>query len=235
MKPGMKVFCLSLTLFCLVVICAAQEKPAIESLHAKRDAELSTDQASPFWRAAKPVYAELNKRGQVLPEYRTEIRTRWTENNIYFLFICPYKTLYLKSAPDTDHETNELWNWNVAEVFIGSDFKDIKRYKEFEVSPQNEWVDLDIDLKKPHHEDGWLWNSGFEHVTRIDEAKHTWYVAMKIPFKAIDTRSPASGNMFRANLYRTEGPPKESKEIMWQPVMSDTFHVPERFGLLRLK
>jgi len=29
--------------------------------------------------------------------------------------------------------------------FIGSDFKDIKRYKEFEVSPHNEWIDLDID------------------------------------------------------------------------------------------
>src|SRR5436309_98298 len=82
----------------------------------------------------------------------------------------------------------------------------------------------DVDLKKPHHEDGWLWNSGFEHVTRIDAAKHIWYAAMKIPFNAIDTRTPAPGNTFRVNLYRTEGPPKESKEIMWQPVMSDTFH-----------
>jgi hypothetical protein len=235
MRPGMKAFRLSLMLFCLVVACAAQEKPTIESLHAKRDAELSTNAASPFWRAAKPVYAELNKRGQVLPEYRTKIRTRWTEKNIYFLFVCPYKALYLKPAPDTDHETNELWNWNVAEVFIGSDFKDIKRYKEFEVSPHNEWVDLDIDLKKPHHEDGWLWNSSFEHVTRIDAAKHIWYLAMKIPFKAIDTRSPTPGNMFRVNLYRTEGPPSESKEIMWQPVMSNSFHMPDRFGLLRLK
>jgi hypothetical protein len=43
------------------------------------------------------------------------------------------------------------------------------------------------------------------------------------------------GNIFRVNLYRTEGRPKESKEIMWQPVMSDSFHMPERFGLLRLK
>ena len=45
-----------------------------------------------------------------------------------------------------DIETNELWNWDVAEVFIGSDFKNIRRYKEFEVSPQAEWVDLDINL-----------------------------------------------------------------------------------------
>jgi cellulose/xylan binding protein with CBM9 domain len=235
MIPGTKALCFSPVLFCLALTCAGQEKAAVESPHAKRDVQLSTDPASPFWRATKPVYAQRDKHGQILSEYRTEIRTRWTDKNIYFLFICPYKDLYLKPAPDTDHETNELWNWNVAEVFIGSDFKDIKRYKEFEVSPHNEWVDLDIDLKKPHHEDGWLWSSGFEHSTRIDAAKHIWYVAMKIPFKAIDTRTPAPANMFRVNLYRTEGPPKEQKEIMWQPVMSDTFHVPERFGLLRLK
>jgi hypothetical protein len=235
MRAGTKVSCVSLSLLFLAAGCAAQGKPVIDSLHAKRDVELTTDPASPFWRTAQPIYAEVDKHGQVLSDYRTTIRTRWTQKNIYFLFACPFKNLNLKPAPDTVHETNELWNWNVAEVFIGSDFKDIKRYKEFEVSPHNEWVDLDIDLNKPHHENGWVWNSGFEHVTRIDPAKHIWYVAMKIPFKAVDTRSPMPGNMFRVNLYRTEGPPKESKEIMWQPVMSDSFHMPERFGLLRLK
>ena len=235
MRAFAKGSCISLRLFFLVSDCAAQRTPIIQSLHAQRGVELSTIPTSPFWRAAHPIYAESDKHGRALPKYRTDIRTRWTEKNIYFLFICPYNALYTKPAPNTDHETYELWNWNVAEVFIGSDFKDIKRYKEFEVSPHNEWVDLDIDLNKPHHEDGWLWNSGFEHVTRIDAAKHIWYVAIKIPFNAIDTRTPAPGNTFRVNLYRTEGPPKESKEIMWQPVMSDTFHVPERFGLLRLK
>ena len=50
-----------------------------------------------------------------------------------------------------DIETNELWNWDVAEVFIGSDFKNIRRYKEFEVSPQAEWVDLDVNLDAPRH------------------------------------------------------------------------------------
>jgi hypothetical protein len=231
----MKAFCFSLALFLVVVACVAQEKPTIDSLRAKRDAELNVNPVSPFWRAAQPIYAQVDQRGQVVPQYRTEIRTRWTEKNIYFLFICPYKDLYLKPVPDTDHETNELWNWNVAEIFIGSDFKDIKRYKEFEVSPHNEWVDLDIDLNQAHHENGWVWNSGFEHVTRIDSAKHIWYVAMKIPFNSIDTRSPVPGNTFRVNLYRTEGPPKTAKEIMWQPVMSNSFHMPERFGLLRLK
>jgi hypothetical protein len=214
--------------------CHGQAKPVVESVHAEHDAALNTNPASPFWSTARPIYAEVDTEGHVFRDYRTEIRTRWTSNNIYFLFICPYKTLYLKPAPDDAHETNELWKWNVAEVFIGSDFKNIERYKEFEVSPQNEWIDLDIDLKKPHHEDGWLWNSGFEHSARIDSGRHIWYVAMRIPFTALDAR-PAPGRTFRVNLFRTEGAPQDAKEIMWQPVMGKTFHVPERFGLLRLK
>ncbi len=131
--------------------------------------------------------------GKPVPGYRTEIRSRWTKDNLYLLFICPYEELYLKPSPDTANETNKLWNWDVAEAFIGSDFQNIKHYKEFELSPQGEWIDLDIKLEKPHHEDGWTWNSGFQVSARIDQAAHIWYGAMRIPFAAIDSRHSRSG------------------------------------------
>jgi DUF1365 family protein len=153
---------------------------------------------------------------------------------LYLLFACPYEGLYLKPDPNTKQETNELWNWDVAEVFLGSDFHDIKRYREFEVSPQGEWIDLDIDLHNPHHEDGWTWNSRFEVTARIDGSSKIWYGAMRIPFSAIDTRAPAPGNTLRVNLFRSQGPPSSRREITWQPPMRNTFHVPERFGLLKL-
>jgi hypothetical protein len=122
----------------------------------------------------------------------------------------------------------------VAEVFIGSNFQNIKRYKEFEISPQGEWVDLDINLDNPHHEDGWVWNSGFEHAARIDASKHIWYAAMRIPFVALDVPDAVTGEQFRVNFFRTEGPPADAKQILWRPSMSKTFHVPENFGLLKL-
>jgi hypothetical protein len=81
----------------------------------------------------------------------------------------------------------------VAEVFISANFRDIKLYKEFEVSPQGEWIDLDIDLRKPHHEVGWTWNSGFEKTAH--RYAHRWYTALRIPFSAIDHRSAKAGNM----------------------------------------
>jgi hypothetical protein len=211
-----------------------QDKPKATSIRAQQDVELETSPGSTFWSHARPIYAEVDPNGRTLPEYRTEIRSRWTNKYLYFLFVCPYKELYLKPNPNPKQETYQLWNWNVAEVFIGADFKDIDHYKEFELSPHNEWIDLDIDLHNPHHEQGWTWNSGFEHVTRIDEAHHTWYAAMRIPFAAVDPRAPSAGTTFRANFYRTDGPPQSTQEIMWQATMSKTFHVPERFGLLQL-
>jgi Carbohydrate family 9 binding domain-like len=212
----------------------AADQALIPSVQANQDAALDLDPASQFWRASAPVYMEKDTLGKPVPRYRTEVRTRWTKNNLYFLFICPYEQLYLKPSPTPQQETNQLWNWDVAEVFLGSDFKDIQRYKEFEVSPQAEWIDLDIDLHKPHHEEGWTWNSGFEVKARIDPATHIWYAAMRIPYAAIDPRPAAAGNTLRINLFRSEGPTSHQHAVTWQAPMKSTFHVPERFGLIRL-
>ena len=218
----------------LSTVALAADTPVIDSLQASRDLALTLNPASKFWSAGLVVIVDKDPRGQVVPKYRTEVRTRWTKSNFYFLFVCPYEQLNLKRSPNTQGETNELWNWDVAEVFLGSDFNDIQRYKEFEVSPQGEWVDLDIDLHKPHHEEGWTWNSGFAVRAHIDSKTHIWYGAMRIPWKAIDTRPPVTGNTLRINLFRSQGPGADSHELAWQAPMSNTFHTPERFGLIRL-
>jgi hypothetical protein len=223
-----------LLMLLLAPMAGSQERAVMESVRANQDVSLNVDPGFAFWRDSRAVYMENDSFGKTVPRYRTEVRSRWTKSNLYFLFVCPYEELHLRPAPDTQKETNELWNWDVAEVFIGSDFANIKRYKEFEISPQGEWVDLDIDLEKPHHEDGWTWNSGFEVKARIDEASHIWYGAMRIPLAAVDTRPPVAGNTMRINLFRSQGPPKHQQEVTWQPPMKATFHVPEKFGLIRL-
>jgi hypothetical protein len=146
----------------------AADSTVAKSAYAKKDVPLQLDPVAPFWSASPSVFMDKDTFGKVVPRYRTEVRTRWTKDNLYFLFICPYEELHLKPDPNTTQETNKLWNWDVAEVFIGADFADIKRYKEFEVSPQGEWIDLDINLNNPHHEDGWIWNSGFQALAGID-------------------------------------------------------------------
>ena len=205
-----------------------------KSVYAAHDVSLETNAQSAFWRDALPVYLEVDKHGRTLPSYRTEVLSRWTKENLYLLYVCPYEELCLKPQPNTVTETNQLWNWDVAELFIGSEFQDIQRYKEFEVSPQGEWIDLDINLHLPHHEDGWIWNSGFIVSAQIDHQAKIWYGAMQIPFRSIYARSPTLGNRFRTNLFRSQGPPERRKSIAWKAPMSETFHTPERFGELIL-
>ena len=212
----------------------AKDQEAIETVQSEKGATLTLDPSSPFWEKSRVIHVEQDRMGKVTPEFRVEVRTRWTKDNLYFLFVCPYQQLYLKPDPKTKEETYELWNWDVAEVFLGSDFENIRRYKEFEVSPQGEWVDLDIDLNKPHHEEGWKWNSGFEKLARVDSEKHVWYAAMRIPFSAIDARPPIAGNTLRINLFVSQGPQKNHQEVAWRAPLKETFHVPERFGLIRL-
>lgn len=206
----------------------------ILALRAVADVAPSADPAGEFWRKAPAVFAENDPLGSPVAGHRTEIRARWTQENLYLLFVCPYESLYSKPDPVTKTETNQLWNWDVAEAFIGSDFENIFRYKEFEISPQGEWVDLDIDRKHPAPDGGVSWDSGFQVRTRVDAERKIWYGEMRIPFSSIGAGA-AAGRKFRVNFYRMQGPPPDRKMIAWQATHARNYHVPEAFGVLELK
>ncbi len=212
---------------------AADGPGVILSKYMDRNVALSADPDSPMWKDAAPVFAEHSPEGEPEAANRTEIRSRWTKTDLYFLFVSPYQTLYLKPSPTTTLETNKLWDWDVTEVFIGTDFQNIRRYKEFEVSPQGEWVDLDIDRDHPDA-GGIRWDSGFTSKTRIDSDKKIWYCEMRIPLNKVDTRPPEPGLQMRVNLYRIEGSPPHRVFIAWQPTGKASYHVPEAFGRLKL-
>ena len=232
---------LALVLAALTVASQAQTTPMPSSpdttftaIQASKDVPLTADPTSDFWKQTKPVFITGDTLGNPVPSHRTEIRARWTKDHLYLLYISLYEELNLKPSPDTVNETNRLWNWDVAEAFIGSDFQNIRRYKEFEVSPQGEWVDLDIDLDKQGNHDAVKWNSGFKVSARIDADKKIWYGAMQIPFASIDTRPPVAGNTLRIGLFRCQGPTATRYLLSWQPTGTNRFHVPERFGTLLL-
>jgi hypothetical protein len=216
-----------------LALAAGSSNVAISAL--SRDTPLTADPTSPEWKSAPAIHAGDDHMGAPVPDHDTEIRSRWTHDNLYLLFICHFDQLYLKPNPVTKSETNHLWEWDVAEAFIGWDMANIYSYKEFEISPRGEWVDLDINLKHPLPEGGWLWNSGFNSLTRIDKPNKVWYGEMRIPFRSIAKQAPALGQRFRVNFYRMQGPPPDRKMIAWLPTHQKNYHVPEAFGILELK
>jgi hypothetical protein len=219
----------------LLITPLCGEPAVFYSRKAGSDVPLTADPQSSFWRSAPQLVIETNYAGLPVANHRTEVRSRWTENNLYLLYVSHYEELHLKPNPSITQETNQLWNWDVAEAFLGSDFSDIARYKEFQVSPQGEWVDLDIDRSPQKRGAGVAWDSGFEVKARIDPARKIWYGAMKIPFQALGVSSPAAGTRLRAGLYRIAGKEPARKLISWQTTGARSFHVPERFGILQLR
>jgi hypothetical protein len=205
------------------------------SRRAPSDFALTADPSAAPWKGVAGVLVEKDRWGKVVPGHRTEVRSRWTDKNLYLLFVSPYEELHLKPNPSTDDDTNKLWDWDVAEAFLGTDFQDIKKYKEFQVSPQGEWVDLAIDrgTKPPTHNTEW--DSGYEVKAKLDRDQKVWYGEMRIPLASLDVREPRAGLEMRANLYRCQGPTEGRKYINWQPVNNETFHTPEAFGRLRLE
>ena len=203
------------------------------SLYATSECPLDTNPRTTFWKEAPVISADRDSFGHPVA-IATTIRSRWTDNNLFVLFECVFETLYLKPAPRRYGKTWGLWNWDVVELFIGDDWEHIEHYKEFELSPQGEWLDLAIDRTPPDLERNREWTSGFETAAQIDSSQGIWYGAMRVPFAAITETAVAEGKTFRANLYRMEGPPGRRKFVAWRETNSDNFHVPSAFGNLVL-
>jgi hypothetical protein len=219
-------------LLCVTLTLMADESTLMSRYVAKAPA-LKADPALAAWKKAPLVVAAQDRFGKPQPEARTEIRSLWTNENLYFLFSAKYESMYLRPEANLKAETFGLWDYDVVEVFIGHDLEKIHLYKEFEVSPRGEWVDLDIDKTKMNV-DAWKWDSGFKFHTHVDEAKKTWHCVMEIPWKSIAAAAPKAAQEFRLNLYRIEGGPKDRKYITWRAVNNPSFHTPAAFGRLRL-
>ena len=224
----------ALVISCGALMAGAAEPNVVASRRAKADFALSADPGAPAWKGVAAVIADRDRRGALVPGHRTEIRSLWTPKHLYLLFVCPFEELYLKPDPTTTAETNKLWEWDVAEAFLGTDFKDIKKYKEYQVSPQGEWVDLEIDRENPKEQQGARWNSGYQVKGRVDEQAHIWYGMMRIPFAAIDTRPPEKNRELRIGLFRISGA-NPRQHHTWRATDGITFHVPKAFGTLRLR
>jgi hypothetical protein len=157
----------------------------------------------------------------------------WSEIFFYFSFAANYTELFTYTDEDVSLERVGLWDRDVVEVFLNPFPEKINTYWEFEVAPNNQWVDLAIDLqKKPFYDASWA--SGFEHAVRIDHQKKVWYCEARIPVKAFGLERLNVGAVWRINFYRCDGVGDDTRRrfLAWSPTFEPSFHVPQRFGLI---
>lgn len=194
------------------------------------------DLAKNIWKRARWVEFAHDLSGRSKhPLAATRVAAVWTDHFVYFAFWCRYDRLNVYEGEDAAKERWELWNRDVAEVFLNPAPERISHYYEFEVAPNNQWIDLEIEKKNDPFNDA-SWNSGFEHATRIDTEKHVWTAELRIPVSAMKVPSIAPGMTWRVNYFRAAGQGGDAQRqfLAWSTIpQGKTFHVPSRFGLLR--
>jgi len=194
------------------------------------------DLSKRVWRKAEWVKFDYDKSGQPnFPEAATEVASVWTSSYVYFAFRCKYTTLNIYEGEDPAKERWELWDRDVVEVFANPEPERVNHYYEFEVSPNNQWIDLEIDKDKDPFNDA-KWDSGFEHSTRVDEKNHVWTSEWRISLRSMNAAALKPNAEWRINYYRADGPGNDSKRrfLCWSTISEGkTFHVPTRFGIIR--
>ncbi len=211
----------------------SQNLPAsseVIAAHVSGEIRLDASRPADEWRNATAIAFCSDWQGKNAdPRRETRVQALWSPQTLYLRFECRYRELYVFADSDPDGRRDHLWDRDVAETFLQPDPSRERYYREFEVSPNGMWVDLDIfpggraDLR-----------SGMQRSVVLDEKSHIWTAELAIPMKSLTLQfDPAA--VWRANFYRVEGKKEPRAYLAWQPTGTPqpNFHVPSAFGKLR--
>ncbi len=181
------------------------------------------------WERAAPLRFDEDWQGKNGdPERETEVRLLWTRETLFLRFRARYRTITVFNEAEENGRRDQLWDRDVAEAFLQPDRSNLRRYKEFEVSPNGFWIDLDIAPGEKHD-----LKSGLKRLVILDEARKIWLAEMAIPMGCLAARfDPLVA--WRVNFYRVEGAKEPRFYSAWRPTGTavPNFHVPEAFGEL---
>ena len=204
--------------------------PRLRAARVEEDFVPDANPAKPVWQKAAPVCAEYQTDNYTArPGIATPVRALWSDRYLYLFYTAPYTRLTEFRPPSFEKKRIGLWDRDVVEAFIGADPAKLNRYKEFQVAPTGEKLDLALELPQRDFE----WTSGFEAAVKVDEAAHVWRSEWRIPLTAISATPPKPGTVWRINLLRCDYANKAY--LAWSPTLSGSFHTPEKMGFLEFE
>jgi alpha-galactosidase len=181
------------------------------------------------WEVARGLSFQADWQGKNAdPGRETEVRLLWTPETLYLRFWVKYRVITVFSDAKPNGRRDQLWDRDVAEVFLQPAGSDRRRYKEFEISPNGMWIDLDIAPGEKHD-----LKSGLQRRVALDEAGKIWIAELALPMKSLVERFDPTAS-WRVNFYRVEGASEPRFYSAWQPTGTPVpnFHVPDAFGKL---
>lgn len=229
----MKIFILIFLLLQLsVTLCFSQSKMTdrIKIAHLKTDFSIS-ELDNKSWKTTKEILVDKYWSGENAPvgrQFKTKLL--WSDSALYVRFEANQnEPLVVSAVPNTKTKTRGLWERDVCEIFLAPNRAEFRKYFEFEIAPNGEWIDLGIYQMPDKRETDWDYASGMQSATRIEKDKIV--MAMKIEWKAFN-KTPQAGEIWLGNILRCIGKDPTRGYLTWQPTFTKepSFHVPEKFG-----
>ena len=181
------------------------------------------------WASAAALRFSADWRGENAdPGRETEVRLLWNAECLFLKFHAKYRTITVFPDAESNGRRDQLWDHDVMEAFLQPDPSQPRHYKEFEVSPNGFWIDLDISPgQKPDLK------SGLRRRVVRDEKAKTWTAELALPMKCLVAKFDPQAR-WRANFFRVEGATEPRFYSAWSPTKTEVpnFHVPEAFGEL---
>lgn len=183
------------------------------------------------WQKAETVPIDKYWSGENAPAGRhAKVKLLWSETALYVRFEANQtEPLVMSETPNLTAKTRGLWERDVCEIFVAPNRAEPRKYFEFEIAPNGEWIDLGIYQKPDERETDWDYASGMERAVKIEEGK-VW-MAIKVEWKAFG-KAPKKGDRWLGNIFRCVGSGTGRGYLAWSPTETKepAFHVPEKFG-----
>ncbi len=228
------------------IVAPERPAPTIAGLDARRASGPITIDGrldEPEWRDATPTNAFVNTMNGSAAEPTASARVLWNDDAVYVGFDVNDDFLQNTLTGRDAH----LWGQDCVEIMVDPD-GDGANYFELQVSPTGEIFDTFYDSRRVPQPIGHAdWNAQIETrvVTRgtaNDDADDQGYaVEVRIPWSSFQfgtspaMGTPPSGSTWRMNFYvmdtRRGG---GQRAVAWSPPLEGDFHVPARFGRVRM-
>lgn len=223
----------ALILFLLILsvsVCLSQNKMKHEINYVKGDFAVGEFQ-NKSWNKAKTVTIDTYWSGENAPKSRHfKAKLLWSESALYVRFEANQnEPLIVSEKPNLTSKTRGLWDRDVCEIFLAPDKNQFRKYYEFEIAPNGEWLDLGIYQMPDKRETDWDYASGMQSKALIGRDK-VW-MAIKVEWQAFGA-VPKAGDVWLGNIFRCVGEGRTRRFLAWSPTLTKepSFHVPEKFG-----
>lgn len=188
------------------------------------------------WTKADEIPIDKYWSGENAPKDR-QFKTKilWSDAAIYVRFEANQnEPLIVSEKADLTSKTRGLWDRDVCEIFLAPDKKEFRKYFEFEIAPNGEWIDLGIYQKPDERITDWDYASGMKSAALIEKTKVT--MAIKIEWSAFG-KTPKAKDVWLGNIFRCVGAGATRGYLAWSPTETKlpSFHVPEKFGEFEFK